>query len=175
MQGTSYSEFRSFQCRTSWPWSRSASWVAGPQRPNIIFKFLEAIVGGLLVSISTVLLPWPNSKGADVALSKWNKKVQAGPEAEANETWLSANTLQTDQPFSKPPTFDIDEIIAHARSQADAAQDELWLLQTDPACFHKRAMILAKERLDTVPEITDLSPETTFDDIAIEPTWQFME
>lgn len=41
------------------------------------------------------------------------------------------------QPFSPPPTFNVDKIISIAQSKMDDAGDHLWLMQTDPAYMRR--------------------------------------
>lgn len=53
--------------------------------------------------------------------------------------WLSFGAMFSDQPYSAAPTFDIDTMIDIAENQANEAQDELWLLQTDLEYFHDRS------------------------------------
>lgn len=43
----------------------------------------------------------------------------------------------TNQPFSAPPIFDIDEILSKAQARLNMASDHLWLLQTDPDYLHR--------------------------------------
>ena len=44
---------------------------------------------------------------------------------------LSFGAIFSDLPYSAAPSFNIDTLIEIAESQANEAQDELWLLQTD--------------------------------------------
>ena len=55
-----------------------------------------------------------------------------------DQPWLSFGSMFTNQPYSAAPTFDIDTVIDIAENQANEAQDELWLLQTNLEYFHDR-------------------------------------
>ena len=56
-----------------------------------------------------------------------------------DQPWLSFGAMFSNQPFSAAPTFDIDAMIDLAENQANEAQDEIWLLQTDLEYFHDRS------------------------------------
>ncbi|CZR54598.1 uncharacterized protein PAC_04482 [Phialocephala subalpina] len=47
----------------------------------------------------------------------------------------------TNQPFSAPPIFDIDEILSKAQARFNMVCDHLCLLQTDPDYLHRYAQL----------------------------------
>ena len=56
-----------------------------------------------------------------------------------DQPWLSFGAMFSDIPYSAAPSFDIEMLIDIAENQANEAQDELWLLQTDLEYFHDRS------------------------------------
>ncbi|KAK5739778.1 hypothetical protein LTR17_005064 [Elasticomyces elasticus] len=61
---------------------------------------------------------------------KWNTVLEAGLRAPGNqELWASFSA----EPFSAPPVFEPTVLLELADNRQAAAEDELWLLQTDPS------------------------------------------
>ncbi|KAL9135008.1 MAG: hypothetical protein Q9175_003806 [Cornicularia normoerica] len=83
--------------------------------------------------------------------SKWTRFVEADPHP--NRPWLPVASVYTQQPFSAPPSFDIDAMIEIAETKAMDAADELWLLQTDLDYFHDLMKRHEYEWLDSVPRV----------------------
>ncbi|KAI9742331.1 MAG: hypothetical protein M1818_003864 [Claussenomyces sp. TS43310] len=83
-----------------------------------LLKFLRRIVEILLESVDSASL---------IASDRWTQQAACGfTKVATAELWSLAN-----QPFSTPPMFDIDQIISVVRLHQGAAEDHLWLLQTD--------------------------------------------
>jgi hypothetical protein len=61
---------------------------------------------------------------------KWHEILQNGLES-GGEVANWAKYIH--QPFSAPPTFDIDALMSQAKARVDALDAHLWLLQTEPA------------------------------------------
>ena len=68
-----------------------------------------------------------------------SKTYQKKAYQKKDQPWLSYGEMFSNQPYSAAPTFDIDTMIEIAENQANEAQDELWLLQTDLEYFHDRS------------------------------------
>ncbi len=79
------------------------------------------------------------------ACDKWMKFIESGPRTDPTQPWLSCARTLSDQPYSTPPTCNIDELIEIAETQTAAAEDELWLLQTHPEYFYKKASQFRKQ------------------------------
>ncbi|KAL8833660.1 MAG: hypothetical protein Q9170_004146 [Blastenia crenularia] len=107
-------------------------------------KFCEVILAnpdvpkashpGQVTSASTITLE-DRAKNS----RKWSSMIDEGSPRSKDDPWQSFSSFYVNLPFSSPPSFDIDRMIEIAQNQATEAQDELWLLQTDPAYFHERA------------------------------------
>ena len=70
--------------------------------------------------------------------------------------------------FTAPPKFDIDAIIEIAENQTIEAQDELWLLQTEPDYFNESAKHLEASYYDKIKSLSkiDRISATKHDNIA---------
>ena len=98
--------------------------------------------------------------------SKWMRYIEAEPDRD--RAWLSVASAYTQQPFSAPMRFDIDEMIEIAETKTMEAGDELWLLQTDLDYFHDLLKRHEREWLDSVPrmeELKNFSPKEKMDNI----------
>ncbi|TVY39094.1 hypothetical protein LOCC1_G005276 [Lachnellula occidentalis] len=51
-------------------------------------------------------------------------------------------SIHTNQPYSAPPTFDIDAMISKARARLDLSSDHLWLLQTDAQYLRREIRLM---------------------------------
>lgn len=108
--------------------------------------------------------------GSDI-YHKWDQTIHAGPKRRANEPRLSIDSVYPGQPFLKPPTFDVDELITNVSLQADVAEDELWLLQTEPALFLDRALFFKETWYDTIPGLDGWRRAIKFSDMAMNLTY----
>ena len=86
--------------------------------------------------------------------NKWTRFVEA--DMHRDKPWLSVASLYTQQPYSTPPSFDIDVMIEIAETKAMEAADELWLLQTDPEYFHELMRRHEREWFDSIPKVQAL-------------------
>lgn len=105
-------------------------------------------------------------EGKNGGCSEWGKAIADGLKVRGNEPWLPVGNLRPCQPWSKPPAFDIDTIIAIARSQVDETQDQLWLLQTEPTTFLEQALLLEKIWLYNLPGVDGWSNSRKYQEIA---------
>ncbi|CAF9919707.1 hypothetical protein IMSHALPRED_004705 [Imshaugia aleurites] len=78
--------------------------------------------------------------------TEWLEFLDA--DCKKDQHWLSFGALFSNEPYSAAPTFDIDTKIDIAENQANEAQDELWLLQTDLEYFHDRSRYHEATRFD---------------------------
>lgn len=85
---------------------------------------------------------------------KWISLINSESQPKEDVPWRSLSWFYASVPFSPPPSFDIDIMIEIAQNQASEAQDELWLLQTDPAYFYEVASYHEAKWSD----FTDLRP-----------------
>ena len=136
-----------------------------------LMEFLSSMTALILGREDYMAHLMPASDGDTRKCNKWDQLVSAGPKTGAIELWLSVGTIHACQPYSKPRQFDIDAIVAIATNQAEAAQDELWLLQTEPAYFLEKALFFEKNWIDTIPGAEDWSRKTKFSDMAMHLTY----
>ena len=73
---------------------------------------------------------------------EWSGLVNAEPKPDITRPWSSFGAIGNN-PFAAPAKFDINAIIEIAETQTTEAQDELWLLQTEPGYFYESAKHLA--------------------------------
>ena len=92
-----------------------------------IMKFLRGVVDLLLEDID-ISLP--------AAAEKWNQVTAAGfKQTNSLEFWSPF----INQPFSAPPLFNVTNLVSIAKAKKEAAEDHLWLLQTQPS-YMRRAI-----------------------------------
>ncbi|KAF7504542.1 hypothetical protein GJ744_002098 [Endocarpon pusillum] len=62
-----------------------------------------------------------------------------------------------DRAFQRPPVFDIDELLKIAETRTANAQDQLWLLQTEPSYVHREYRLLQDSEYFSVvvPQLSD--------------------
>ena len=98
-----------------------------------------------------------------------------------DQPWLSFGAMFSDLPYSAAPSFDIETLIDIAENQANEAQDELWLLQTDLEYFHDRSRYQEVTWFDRL--VTGSHKKEKFDNIGFILTikavihardWQFL-
>ena len=122
----------------------------------------------------TIILDEPNDQGSSAGklerdsegCNEWYETIPDGLKIRGNELWLPAANLHSCQPWSKPPAFDIDGIIAIARGQVDETQDQLWLSQTEPTVFFEQAVLLEKIWLHTLLGVENWSDKRKYQEIA---------
>ena len=102
-----------------------------------LFQCLRTVVA-MLTHASNDTLPSSKvllaSSESQIFSEKWLKAVEVREESNAGR--LSFGHMWSEQPFDKPPRFDIEQVLDIARNRAAEAQDELWLLQTDLEYFY---------------------------------------
>jgi hypothetical protein len=123
------------------PWNKEAAerWdIVGYPRALLIIE-AQALMFSRLRAVADLIL-----EGVDHdtlrASDKWQEMVRAGSKQSNNiELWSD----YVNQPFSAPPKFDVDYYCSLAEARMQAAQDHLWLLQTDPSYFRRFIKVLA--------------------------------
>ena len=99
--------------------------------------------------------------------SKWIRFIEA--DQRRDHPWLSFAALYSQEPYSRPPQFDIDAMIDIVRDKTLEAQDELWLLQTDLGYFYELLKRHEREWLDSIPGVKEMNvftPKEKMDNIA---------
>lgn len=123
-------------------------WQAGPAHRADIIGFPKA---RLILEAQAYLF---------VALRKITDKVLEGVDLDkpvTSEKWKQMTTLgfrhtnevelwspYTNQAFSAPPVFSIDNLICIAQTRVEALGDHLWFLQTEPAYMRRYIRILCQ-------------------------------
>ncbi|KJX94247.1 hypothetical protein TI39_contig4205g00028 [Zymoseptoria brevis] len=93
----------------------------------------------------------------------WQESGQSKLHELVQNSVLSSSKLITvttfsGTPFSAPPSFDIDSIVDALLGRLRAAEDDLWLLQTDAVVAHDHISRMNGSLVDTLPE--NGSPDT---------------
>lgn len=130
------------------PWDESAAHrldIIGFPRAQLILE-AQAVLLTFLVQVVEGLVEGLESRPTAEGVVHDANKAQI-PKLEFRrsgrlETWSS----YTNQPFSEPPRFDIDALIATARAKAKETDDHLWLMQTD-APYLRRVLRTAAQAI----------------------------
>lgn len=105
---------------------------------QLLMSFLRDIVQVILKDANppnpqedqtTIVAPVSASNFDLTGCSKWTRFMEA--DRHRDRPWLSFAAQYSQEPYSRPPQFDIDAMIDIVKDKALEAQDELWLLQTD--------------------------------------------
>lgn len=110
-------------------WDRKAAhaWgIVGWPRAQLILEAQARLMCFLRKTVDVILDDCQGATGSE----KWHDAVTAGLSAQGGQEHFSALISQA---FSAPPVFDVKELEQLARARAASGEDELWLLQTDPA------------------------------------------
>ncbi|MCJ1436970.1 hypothetical protein MMC27_006353 [Xylographa pallens] len=123
-------------------------WEAGPAHRADVIGFpkarliLEAqayLMGALRKSVDKILEGVDLEKPATA--EKWKLMTKFGfRHTNEVELW----SPYTNQAFSAPPVFSIDNLISIARTRLDAMGDHLWFLQTEPAYMRRYIRLLSQ-------------------------------
>ncbi|THY34824.1 hypothetical protein D6D01_01833 [Aureobasidium pullulans] len=112
------------------PWNKEAAerWdIIGYPRARLIVE-AQALMFSRLRSIVDLILDRVNTLDSMRASDKWQQTMRAGSKQSGRvELWSD----YINQPFSRPPQFDVDYYCSVAKARMQAAEDHLWLLQTD--------------------------------------------
>lgn len=102
--------------------------IVGYPRARIILQAQSALSTLLRRITKTILECQLDSaaKGRDL----WDAMSASGFRKSTHTVSIS---VRFNQPFSAPPKFNLRQVVETLRSRRDAAADELWLLQVDPA------------------------------------------
>jgi hypothetical protein len=123
------------------PWDKEAAErcdIVGYPRVLLIIE-AQALMFSRLRAVVDLILEGVNHDTPG-ASNKWQEMIRAGSKQSNNiELWSD----YVNQPFSAPPKFDVDCYCSIAEARMQAAQDHLWLLQTDPSYFRRFIRALA--------------------------------
>ncbi|CAD0106976.1 unnamed protein product [Aureobasidium uvarum] len=123
------------------PWDKKAAerWdIVGYPRARLIIE-AQALMFSRLRSIVDLILEGVN-RDIMGASDKWQEMVRTGfKQTKTIELWSD----YINQPFSSPPKLDIDYYCSVANARMQAAQDHLWLLQTDPSYVRRFIKVMA--------------------------------
>lgn len=121
MQGPRYGELT--------PWERTAAhrWdIVGFPKAQLILQAQESTMSFLRGVVEQLL------EGIDVeqpgASEKWRQMTSTGFKRTSDVEFWSP---YVNQAFSTPPIFEVHSVVSIARGRKEAAEDHLWLLQTD--------------------------------------------
>ncbi|KAI5198507.1 hypothetical protein AUEXF2481DRAFT_33212 [Aureobasidium subglaciale EXF-2481] len=125
------------------PWNKEAAerWdIVGYPRARLVIE-AQAVILSRLRSIVELILGGVHPDSLE-ASDRWQETVQAGFKQTSNvEMWSE----YVNQPFSSPQRFDVEHYCSVSQARMQAAQDHLWLLQTDPSYTCSRWRILYEE------------------------------
>ena len=129
MHGPHYGEI------TEWDKAAAHRWASiGYPRAGLILEAQESIMR-LLRGVVDLLLEDINISLPGAA-EKWNQATAIGfKQTNSLEFWSPF----INQPFSAPPLFKIANLVSIAKAKKEAAEDHLWLLQTQPS-YMRRAI-----------------------------------
>jgi len=133
MQGSGYGNLTPYNERAAHRWD-----IVGFPRGRMILDAQRCLMGFLRKAVEQLL------EGIDMthpgASEKWAQMTSLGfKQTDSVEFW----SPYLNQPFSAPPTFDVDNLVSLARTRLEASQDHMWLLQTDPAYIRRYSRILS--------------------------------
>ena len=115
------------------PWDRNAAerWdTVGFPRAKLTIES-QAILMASLLGISNQIIGNTSSSALPPSgNTKWLEKMTQGMKQQDNSELRS---VYTNQAFGRPPTFNVDELLALATARLEAASDHQALLRTDPA------------------------------------------
>ncbi|MCJ1382619.1 hypothetical protein MMC17_005732 [Xylographa soralifera] len=159
MYGPKYGDIVNWEKEAAHRWD-----VVGFPRARLILE-AQARLLGLLRNVVEQLLEGldTNNPGAS---EKWIELTMLGfKQTNKIEFWSS----YTNQPFSAAPIFDIEDLLFTVETRLQAAQDHVWLLQTEPSYLR---YFIKSFRQATLFE--DINRNFVYDNIAVElvhQTW----
>lgn len=156
-------------------------WQAGPAHRADIMGFprarlvLEAqayLMGGLRKIVDKIM------DGADMSKQsiseKWRLVTSLGfKQTGAVEIW----SPYTNQGFSAPPVFNINNLISIVQTRSDAVSDHLWLLQTEPAYMRRYIRIVLQgdfHRICKPDEVGSLVVKELYKDVVAYWMWRWV-
>lgn len=123
------------------PWEKQAAerWdIVGYPRARLVIE-AQALMFSRLRSIVDLILEGVDRNSTGTS-DKWQEMVRTGfKQAGTIELWSD----YINQPFSSPPKFDVDYYCSVAEARMQAAQDHLWLLQTEPSYVRRYTKVLS--------------------------------
>lgn len=123
------------------PWDAKAAHrgdLIGFPRARLLLE-AQALIMSFPRKIVTTILT--NSKKKHISGTiEWRQFIHTGMGRPAERYWsdFAFNA------FSDPPTFDLDDLLARAKTRLDATSDHLEMLQTEPAYMRRYASIIGK-------------------------------
>jgi hypothetical protein len=129
MHGPKFGNLTPWQSRSAHTWD-----IIGYPRAILVLEaqlklseVLKAIVEKLLVG---------HESGNDAC--SFSQALQLGMRKSTdNSSCVEFASVFTNQPFSAPPAFDIQSLLAISEAQVNLHADHLWLLQTDPLSLRR--------------------------------------
>ncbi|MCJ1400721.1 hypothetical protein MMC11_003929 [Xylographa trunciseda] len=123
MYGKRYGEIVNWEKEATHRWD-----IVGFPRARLVLEAQSRLMA-LLRNIVEQLLEGVNTDNPGSS-EKWKELTTPGfKQTNQVEFWSS----YTSQPFSAPPVFDIEDLLSTAETRLQAAQDNVWLLQTEPS------------------------------------------
>ena len=118
-----------YGCTVAWDKAAAHRWdIVGYPRAILILEAQEYIMQLLRRIVDELLEGIDISKAGSSA--KWIQTTSLGfKQTDKIEFW----SPYLNRPFSAPPLFDIANLVSLTRAKKEAAEDHLWLLQTDPS------------------------------------------
>ncbi|ERF76260.1 hypothetical protein EPUS_04337 [Endocarpon pusillum Z07020] len=104
-------------------------------RANLLIQ-IQATLSAMLAETVGIL-----TDGATIEErpTKWLALIESGFRRSREDEIYSSFI---DRAFQRPPVFDIDELLKIAEARTANAQDQLWLLQTEPSHVHREYRLL---------------------------------
>lgn len=123
-----------------WNLAQAHRWnIAGFPRGRLLLETQQILMRGLRNTVEEIL----DGVDRDGSAGKWHQLANTGfNTAAGSESW----SVFGNQAFS-PPIFDINRLIDISKAHIAEAEDELWLLQTDPAYFQLSVKHFTQSRL----------------------------
>lgn len=118
------------------------------QRAYLVVDAQAKLMNFLRLVVESLIVDTKNEEGP----TKWLELIKSGFRR-SNKGEICSSLI--DQAFRPPPTFDIANLLQIANARAANAQDQVWLLQTEPSEMHNQYRILGDSAY-----LTDYDPET---------------
>ena len=104
-------------------------------RANLIIQ-TQAALSVMLAKTVQILV---DGASVEERPTKWLALIESGFRRSREDEVCSSFI---DRAFQRPPVFDIDELLKIAKARTANAQDQLWLLQTEPSYVHREYRLL---------------------------------
>lgn len=104
-------------------------------RLNLVLQ-IQATLSAMLAGTVQILIDGANIEERP---TKWLALIESGFRR-SREDEIGSSFI--DRAFQRPPVFDIDELLKTAEARTANAQDQPWLLQTEPSYVHREYRLL---------------------------------